>query len=163
MTIGEKYSGLTFIIRVVEAAKFVARQVFMDKGLGLKKLLLSCVLLFSMPGLTLAGEALPEWLSLRNARVGKLLVTTKKIPTTIDYEMIGPVEVRGEWFGSEAAARQMLAAKGREMGANAVVQAVFGQITVFPRPAAPQAHGIAVRIPDIWALERLADKAESWE
>jgi len=130
----------------------------------LKKLALAIGLMLAMSGLGMAQDnVLPEWLSQRKAREGKILVTFNKVPTTIDYELIGPIDVYARWFGSNATARALLAERARAMGANAVVETMIWQAPSFPVPAAPHAYGVAVRIPDIWDIERLADKWSSWE
>jgi hypothetical protein len=130
----------------------------------LKKLVLGCLLLLGLPGLAQAeGQVLPEWLSTRYARAGKVLVTFNKVPATIDYEVIGPVEIYSRWFGGFGTARGLLGEKARQMGANAVVETGLWLAPSFPVPVAPHARGIAVRIPDIWDLERLADSASTWE
>jgi hypothetical protein len=106
---------------------------------------------------------LPEFAHGSYLSSGRVLVTFNALPADGAYEVIGPISVYKRGYGGLATARQLLANRARELGANAVVEAGVWLAPAFPAKVAPHGAGIAVRVmhPDV--LQSLMDDYSSWE
>src|SRR5262245_30269593 len=106
---------------------------------------------------TLAILGVDGCASKQAAYTGKVLVLTRPMPPDIEHEVIGKIDVAERGFGGIADAFRALGDKGREVGANAIVDARVWLAPAFPSPAAPHGKGVAVRVKDPKKLQELVE------
>lgn len=90
----------------------------------------------------------------------KVFVTQQGLPAGVSFQEIARVDVGKIWYGSSKNVLASMAERGRELGANAIVQVkTWRQPSGFSW-AAPHGSGLAVRVSDPKSLESLSG---SWE
>jgi len=90
----------------------------------------------------------------------KVFVTQQALPSNAVVQEIAKIEVGKIWYGSSKNVLTSMAERGRELGANAVIQVkTWHQPSGFSW-AAPHGSGLAVRVSDPKVLESVSG---SWE
>lgn len=94
---------------------------------------------------------------------GKVLVLGSGLPPGVDHDVLGRVEVFQRSYGGIGDSYRLLGDKGREVGANAILEA-----RVWLAPAgfivtAPHGAGVAVRVRSQARLEEVGKTGGRWE
>jgi hypothetical protein len=110
-----------------------------------------------------AAAAADPQLKPQPARTGKVLVLGSQLPPGTVHEVIGTIEVFSRSYGGIGESYRMLGDKGREVGANAVIDARVWLAPSFPVAAAPHGKGIAVRVRDEKKLQEVGGTGGRWE
>ena len=97
------------------------------------------------------------------ATTGKVLVLGSALPPGVAHDVIGRVEVFQRSYGGIGEAFKLLGDKGREVGANAIVDARTWLAPAGFAAAAPHGSGIAVRVRDQRRLDELGRTGGRWE
>ncbi len=86
----------------------------------------------------------------------KVFVTQQGLPSNVVVQEIARIEVGKIWYGSSKNVLTSMAERGRELGANAVIQVkTWHQRSGFSW-AAPHGSGLAVRVSDPKVLESVS-------
>jgi hypothetical protein len=85
----------------------------------------------------------------------KVFFTEQSLPSSVGFELISSIDVGKVWYGSSKDVYTSMAARARELGANAVIQVkTWHQPSGFSW-AAPHGSGQAIHINDIHQLDAL--------
>ena len=102
-------------------------------------------------------------LNTQPATTGKVLVIGSALPAGVAHDVIGRVDVFQRSYGGIGDAFKLLGNKGREVGANAIVDARTWLAPAGFAAAAPHGSGIAVRVRDPRRLEEIGRTGGRWE
>jgi hypothetical protein len=85
----------------------------------------------------------------------KVFFTEQSLPSSVGFELISSIDVGKVWYGSSKDVYTSMAARARQLGANAVIQVkTWHQPSGFSW-AAPHGSGQAIHINDIHQLDAL--------
>ncbi len=97
------------------------------------------------------------------AETRRVLILSTPLPPGVEFERIGRISVYKRSFGGTGQAFRMLGDKGRELGANAVIESSVRLKPAFPVMVAPHGWGTAVRVKNETALEEIGKSSGRWE
>ena len=110
-----------------------------------------------------AAPTKPEAQKAATPYTGKVLVLGSALPPGVDHEVLGPVTVFMRSYGGIGDSYRLLGDKGREVGANAIIDARVWLAPAFPIAAAPHGAGTAVRVRSQARLDEISKTGGRWE
>ena len=91
----------------------------------------------------------------------RVFITAQALPANVQYDVISKIDVGNIWYGSSENSFIAMAQRARELGANAIIQALTWYQPSGFSWSAPHGSGLAVRIKDIKSIES-SDMVGSW-
>ena len=110
-----------------------------------------------------ATKPAPDAAKAATPYTGKVLVLGSALPPGVDHDVLGRIEVFQRSYGGVGDSYRLLGDKGREVGANAILDARVWLAPAVPIAAAPHGAGVAVRVRSQARLDEISKTGGRWE